>query len=172
MSHSPEKETDRLKALKKQAHEIASSISHSRMLMKILPKDKNALSDHIRDITDKHTSQESVVNKILKAINRNKGDWKYISEQSVGAKAENDRIVDRRKLSLKKKYIVYSKYKDLKEMHRDAQCSICFQKYISLNVCGTLRCRHTFHKRCINSHIAMMGSCPICRRDVISGLVN
>ncbi|KAI5165424.1 hypothetical protein NEIRO03_0381 [Nematocida sp. AWRm78] len=115
------------------------------------------------------------ISVILNTLNRDRNDWKYMAEQPVLREGTTTKIIDIRKPALKKQHIKYVKYKDgisTESISNNELCAICLHKYTSINICGILRCNHFYHKKCINSHISTAGYCPICRRDVISGLIN
>ena len=44
------------------------------------------------------------------------------------------------------------------------ECSICLQDLD--NKCKTLRCKHTFHAKCINSWCEIHNTCPTCRKSI------
>ncbi|KAI5160925.1 hypothetical protein NEAUS03_1418 [Nematocida ausubeli] len=117
------------------------------------------------------------MSRIIGILGRDRKNWQYISEQPIFPKNTENRIVDKRRPGLKKKYITYVKYTERPDTHTSRQkeselCAICLNKYISINICGILKCNHIFHKTCINSYITVAGHCPICRRDIISGVIN
>jgi hypothetical protein len=42
-------------------------------------------------------------------------------------------------------------------------CSICIDKYTSFQIIRILGCKHSFHKRCIDTWFRSNKSCGICR---------
>ena len=48
------------------------------------------------------------------------------------------------------------------------KCVICFEDYEeNENVCELKKCKHCFHKHCINQWLNEKSVCPICREEVM-----
>ena len=45
-----------------------------------------------------------------------------------------------------------------------SSCPICLDNYKDKEYKRTLKCGHTFHKKCIDKWIKKHNSCPICRK--------
>lgn len=164
--------------LKKHAQSIVKELIHSKKQINNIPREKKAQKTNVlysaeerEEITDSF-----VLDRIRHALTRDKSNWTYLSEQPIRRKIGKERIIDNRSLSVKKKYIEYRKIEDMDKIDEicngERMCAICLQKYKKKNICGVLKCTHVFHMRCINSHIAIIGNCPICRKDIISGVVH
>lgn len=156
-------------SLEKQKEEILSAF---KIQKKAHCNIKNRVP--VRIITEKReeVSSGEDVSKVLKIINRDRSNWKYLTEQPVPDKITTEKIIDKRKPHLKKQYIAYIRSKEIKGIDKKTICSICLNTYSVVNICGLLKCNHFFHRKCIDLYISTAGFCPICRRDVISGLIN
>ncbi|KAI5172686.1 hypothetical protein NEFER03_1742 [Nematocida sp. LUAm3] len=102
-------------------------------------------------------------------IRRNKRVCRYISEGPSIYKERREVLKDMRPMHLKRKALVFSRYKELFPDGKPDACSICLVSYQKSSACATLRCKHIFHKTCIVSSLKVSGTCPLCRKDVISG---
>lgn len=167
----------RLQGIKEQKEIIIRALNRTRKQINSIchTKNKNREDTH-SEVSDQ--MDLSVLDKIRSAIGRDRNNWTYLSDQSNTPSLER-RITDNRKLSVKKKYVTYRSISEIEEIENTARitridkvCSICLQKYNRRNICGILNCSHSFHMKCINRHISIIGNCPICRRDVISGIVH
>lgn len=47
------------------------------------------------------------------------------------------------------------------------ECSICLEKYKVNDKIMNLKCRHSFHKDCINIWLKDNNTCPQCRENII-----
>lgn len=47
------------------------------------------------------------------------------------------------------------------------ECSICLEKYKVNDKIMDLKCRHSFHKDCINHWLKNNNTCPQCRENII-----
>lgn len=46
-------------------------------------------------------------------------------------------------------------------------CTICFEKYLKKDKCRVLKCKHMFHKDCVDPWLLnSSATCPICREKV------
>jgi len=48
----------------------------------------------------------------------------------------------------------------------DENCSICLADFETSEITRILRCKHVYHKECIDSWLTLNGTCPICRSEV------
>ena len=48
----------------------------------------------------------------------------------------------------------------------NGECVICLDNYNDLECCS-LKCEHTFHKKCIETWFIEKQSCPLCRENII-----
>ena len=49
----------------------------------------------------------------------------------------------------------------------DGECVICLDSYNNDMECCSIKCKHTFHKECINTWFNEKQSCPLCRESII-----
>ena len=47
------------------------------------------------------------------------------------------------------------------------ECSICLERYVVNDKVLNLKCRHSFHKDCINIWLKDNNTCPQCRENII-----
>lgn len=47
-------------------------------------------------------------------------------------------------------------------------CAICLEKFTNNDLISDIRCKHAFHKKCINTWIKEKNNCPLCKRDLIN----
>ncbi|KAH9385378.1 uncharacterized protein NEMAJ01_0274 [Nematocida major] len=134
------------------------------------PRSTHTSTNYAENIHE-YAPSESARLKVISALERDRRNWTCILEQPFPAAENAVKVKDARKPALKRKYIKYVKFAELVGP-REEKCSICWCSYKAVNICGIMRCMHMFHRTCINRHISTAGSCPICRRDVISGVVN
>lgn len=53
----------------------------------------------------------------------------------------------------------------------DGQCAICIAEFEHLEVIRVLRCKHVFHKECVDEWLSLNGTCPICRAEISKALL-
>lgn len=49
----------------------------------------------------------------------------------------------------------------------DSECFICFEKYKTGELKRTLKCNHTFHKKCVDKWLKKKSTCPHCRCNLM-----
>lgn len=70
----------------------------------------------------------------------------------------------------RKRKLSNSDYKIIKNddelILNNSNCSICIEPYIPKQYKRTLDCKHTFHKKCLDSWLSNYSAqCPLCRKD-------
>jgi hypothetical protein len=63
----------------------------------------------------------------------------------------------------------YTDFEDRDENDRD-MCSICFDKFIDSDMCRELKCKHLYHKNCIDKWLDEHITCPVCREECGKGV--
>lgn len=120
----------------------------------------------------KYTVPPNVLEKANRVIEARMVGKEYVPEKSNLYIKDTDMQKDMRPFILKKRFILLKKYTDITFTNIERECSICLEAYRKVSVCGILSCNHIFHRSCIYSCLKHTGACPICRKDVISGIVN
>jgi hypothetical protein len=70
------------------------------------------------------------------------------------------------RLSLINKISKISKFNNNCDQH--SECSICLTEFIdNKRVKSLIKCKHTFHTRCINVWLMKQDTCPMCRERVL-----
>jgi hypothetical protein len=59
----------------------------------------------------------------------------------------------------------YKKIKENDPIIQEGPCSICLEKFEVGCFKRTLKCNHTFHKKCVDKWIHKEKTCPICRTN-------
>mmetsp|Transcript_7242 Transcript_7242/g.11557 ORF Transcript_7242/g.11557 Transcript_7242/m.11557 type:complete len:448 (+) Transcript_7242:231-1574(+) len=57
-------------------------------------------------------------------------------------------------------------HKKFKDNGYDEQCAICIADFDTGETARILKCRHVYHKKCVDNWLALNGTCPICRAPV------
>ncbi|OAG30112.1 hypothetical protein NEDG_01695 [Nematocida displodere] len=105
-------------------------------------------------------------------ITRDRERWVYLSEGPLLFPERKEPLKDLRPVSLKRKFISFCRYDTLSASQREkSTCPICLVDFRKTSVCAVLRCTHAFHKTCMAPILKVSGSCPLCRRDIVSGLM-
>ena len=76
-----------------------------------------------------------------------------------------------------KKYWTSTENKNISEYIQEADtkppdeenCCICYSDYSDTNennITAMLKCKHIFHKECIETWLKKSGTCPICRNNI------
>jgi hypothetical protein len=85
---------------------------------------------------------------------------------SVGANAEIDIDIICKKLLIKykKNKLNLGKYTKITNDDTTNTCPVCLEQFKEGFYKRTLRCSHTFHKKCIDKWLNKNCVCPICRQ--------
>ncbi len=62
---------------------------------------------------------------------------------------------------------ILPKYKKVPRDLINKECSICQQVYKEKEYARELKCKHVYHKKCIDKWLKKNPSCPICRHDLL-----
>ncbi len=55
----------------------------------------------------------------------------------------------------------------MEEHVRDGfECSICLEKFEINDQCREIKCKHRFHKDCVDDWLSINCTCPICRYNI------
>ena len=65
-----------------------------------------------------------------------------------------------------KESLITISYKDIKDINKEKQCSICMEEYQDDSKVSKPDCLHLFHENCLKKWIEINKSCPICRCDI------
>ncbi|ESN97025.1 hypothetical protein HELRODRAFT_178468 [Helobdella robusta] len=58
----------------------------------------------------------------------------------------------------------------LKEKFIGGECQICLEKFLEMSFVSKLRCKHSFHQKCLKIWLLEKESCPSCRSRVIKNM--
>jgi len=174
MGGSSEKNSELRREIEEKRAQVMKEIRKADRVSKKSHVSKKGNIPHAQKEYTLEVMRDALAEKIHAVISRNAHAWKCLSEAPLEFKEEPRSVLDMRPVSLKKKYIEFVKHVQIREKEAGSKssssCAICMQAYRSNSACGVLGCSHVFHKTCILLYMRHSGMCPMCRKDVISGI--
>ena len=167
-----QKEIDKymLKYNNKKKIEIINSLNEEKKENNNLENDNNNLddSDNEEEYTKDYLNNFDTVVNIFKDLNIVSKDINNINDMKKNSYYK-DLLRDFNKF--------YSKCEELKEetvsnMEKymkdniNNTCSICYQKFDKVDDMIVTKCKHIFHKDCLNIWFEKKSKCPLCRRFI------
>lgn len=135
-------------------------------LVKVEFEDKNADSTEAEKIAIEPKITE-YKNKLSERRNEKKCDK---SSNSFAEKSSNDETsenVHKSTNTTTKQKEIQNSYLDMS--HQNDLCPICIEEFVQDELLQLLPCQHYFHWDCIGEWLMKNGSCPTCRKHVITG---
>lgn len=126
----------------------------------------NNIFDNLLDLSLNHQDIDNYINLFLNTNNdniNNNINHNYFNINNTNIDNLNVNNIDNYK------YLTLFKLtgSDSKNVHDIKECSICLNKFNDIDICMLTKCKHIYHKECIDYWISKnKKTCPLCRKDM------